>query len=252
MIYAIANQKGGVGKTTTAATLAVGLAEKGYKVLAIDSDPQGNLSDAFGADNDTVTLYEVLKGEALIADAVQRLDGIDLISADITLASAEQEFTKIGRERILAGKMKPVREAYDYIIIDAPPSLGMLTINAFAAADSIIVPTTAGLFATKGLTALAKTVSDVRMYCGNENLKIDGILLTKFDARSNNNRDFLAILDDLAVTLDTKIYKSKIRNTIAVEEAQARAASVLHHKSNNAAADYRDFIDELIGDRKGV
>ena len=151
-IIAIANQKGGVGKTTTSQALTSGLAEKGYKTLGVDLDPQGNFSASCGAENYNVpTVYEMMKGEATAEETIQTIGKYDVVPSNIMLAGAEQELSHTGKEHRLKEALQPVADKYDYIIIYTPPSLGVLTVNAFTFADEIIIPTTAGKFATTGI-----------------------------------------------------------------------------------------------------
>lgn len=158
MIVAVANQKGGVGKTTTAQALAAGLAEKGYKVLGIDLDPQGNFSTACGAENyNVLTVYEVMKRGSDVREAIQHTKGgYDVVPANIMLAGAEQELSQTGKEHRLKEAVAPVAGEYDFIVIDTPPSLGVLTVNAFTCATDILIPTTAGILQQRGSPSLTR------------------------------------------------------------------------------------------------
>lgn len=246
-VIAIANQKGGVAKTTTSAAMAAGLKNRGYRVLAVDADPQGNLSDSCGADNEQKeTIYELLKGETSADKAIQQLDVFDIIPANIMLAGAEQELSQIGKEQRLKERLNPIMDKYDYIIIDTPPALGILTINAFTVADEVIIPTTAGIFAATGITQLYDTIQNVRKYC-NEKVKIAGILLTKFNPRSNNNKDMKDLTEQLADYMEAPMYKTFIRISVVVEEAQARKVDLFTYKNNSTVGeDYNAFIDEFL------
>ena len=246
-IIAVSNQKGGVAKTTTVQTMAAILKQRGYKVLAIDFDPQGNLSDSIKAHtDDTNTIYEVLKKEANAAEAIQSLPAFDIIPSDIVLASADQNLSQTGKEYQLKEAIDPIKDQYDFIFIDTPPSLGILTVNAFTAADEIVIPTTAGKFAVKGIKELYNTVKNVRKYC-NSNLKTSGILFTKFDPRINNSKDIKILVENMSAALDIPLFESFIRNRVSVEEAQSRSKSILDFKGcEDIISDYNKFIDELL------
>lgn len=246
-IIAIANQKGGVAKTTTAVALSAGLHKKGFHVLAIDADPQGNLSDSVNADNvNCDTLYELLKNEAKVNATIQKLPCFDLIPANIMLAGAEQEISQLGKEQRLKEQIEPILGLYDYIIIDTPPSLGLLTINAFTAANEVIIPTTAGIFAASGILQLFDTIQNVRKYC-NPHIKIAGILMTRYNPRTNNNKDMNELTEKIATTIQTKLFNTHIRSSVVVEEAQARKESIFDYKSNSTvSSDYESFIDEYL------
>ena len=245
MIVAVANQKGGVGKTTTAQALAAGLAEKGYKVLGIDLDPQGNFSTACGAENyNVLTVYEVMKRGSDVREAIQHTKGgYDVVPANIMLAGAEQELSQTGKEHRLKEAVAPVAGEYDFIVIDTPPSLGVLTVNAFTCATDILIPTTAGIFATAGISQLNETVTSVQKYC-NPGVKIRGILFTKFNPRANISRQ---IKEQLSEYISAPIYKTYIRSAVAVEEAQANRADIFDYAGKSTVADdYRAFIKEFL------
>ncbi|NLV82492.1 MAG: ParA family protein [Synergistaceae bacterium] len=249
-VIAIANQKGGIGKTTTAAALSAGLKQRGFKVLAVDVDPQGNLSTSTGANNyEMPTVYEMLKGEVDANEAIQKLDVFDIIPSNVMLAGAEQELSQIGKEQRLKERLLPIMDFYDYIVIDTPPALGVLTINAFTVADEIIIPTTAGIFAATGIKQLHDTIINVRKYC-NEKVKIAGILLTRYDPRANNNKDMKDLTEQLGEYINAKLFNTHIRASIVVEESQARQIDVFSYKGKSTVAqDYTAWIDEYL---KGV
>lgn len=251
-IIAVANQKGGVGKTTTAGALIAGLSLQGYKVLGIDLDPQGNLSDSFGADMyESATVYELMKFEAEPAEVVQSLQGFDLIPSNIMLAGAEQELSQTGKEHRLKETVSPIAENYDYIVIDTPPSLGVLTINAFTFASEIIIPTTAGIFAANGIKQLNTTVKNVQRYC-NPEIKVAGILLTKYNPRTNIGKQLKELTEQLGQYIDAPIYEAFIRNGVVVEEAQANKQNIFNYaEKSSVAEDYGAFIAEYLrGDKE--
>ena len=251
MIVAVANQKGGVGKTTTTQALAAGLAERGYKVLGIDLDPQGNFSTACGAENyNVLTVYEVMKRGADIREAIQHMKGgYDVVPANIMLAGAEQELSQTGKEHRLKEAIAPVVGGYDFVVIDTPPSLGVLTVNAFTCATDILIPTTAGIFATAGISQLNETVGSVQRYC-NPGVKIRGILFTRFNPRANISRQIKELTEQLGEYISAPIYQTYIRAGVVVEEAQANRADIFDYAGKSTVAeDYRAFIEEFL---KGV
>lgn len=250
-VIAVANQKGGIGKTTTSAALAANLKKRGFRVLAIDMDPQGNLSMSSGSNIELPTVYELLKEDASVEEVVQHLDAYDIIPANIMLSAAEQELSHIGKEQRLKERLEPIMGSYDYVVIDTPPSLGILTINAFTAADEIIIPTTAGIFAATGIKQLNSTISSVKKYCNN-NIKIAGILLTKYDPRTNNSKDMKELTLRLSEFMNTRLFDTYIRSSVVVEEAQARNIDIFtYQKNSNAAKDYEAFVDEYL-EMKGM
>ena len=251
MIVAVANQKGGVGKTTTAQALAAGLAERKYRVLGIDLDPQGNFSTACGAENyNVLTVYEVMKRGADMREAIQHMKGgYDVVPANIMLAGAEQELSQTGKEHRLKEAVSVVAGEDDFIVIDTPPSLGVLTVNAFTCATDILIPTTAGIFATAGISQLNETVSSVQKYC-NPGVKIRGILFTRFNPRANISRQIKELTEQLSEYISAPIYQTYIRAGVVVEEAQANKADIFNYAGKSTVAeDYRTFIEEFL---KGV
>lgn len=247
MIIAIANQKGGVGKTTTAGALIAGLSEQGYSVLGVDLDPQGNLSSSVGADMyNGATAYELLKQSTTPDQAIQKLEKYSIISSNIMLAGAEQELNSTGKEYRLKEALETVINDYDYIIIDTPPALSVLIANAFTIADEIIIPSTAGIFAVQGIKQLNDTINNIKKYC-NPSLKIKGILVTRFDNRTNISKQIKELAEELSEYIKAPIFNTYIRNGIVVEEAQANAKDIFDYSSNsNVAQDYKNFIDEYL------
>lgn len=248
MIIAVANQKGGVGKTTTSQAMAAGLAEKGYRVLGIDLDPQGNFSAACGAESYNVpTIYEVMKRDSSIEDALQHMKGgYDVVPANIMLAGAEQELSQTGKEHRLKEAIAPIAGNYDFIMIDTPPSLGVLTVNAFTCATDILIPTTAGIFATAGISQLNETVTSVQRYC-NPGVKIRGILFTRFNPRANISRQMKELAEQLSEYISAPIYETYIRSAVVVEEAQANRQDIFDYADKSTVSeDYRAFIEEFL------
>ena len=245
-IIVIANQKGGVGKTTTANALACGLTGRKFKTLAVDCDPQGNLSYAMQADDQQEGLYEVMKGQSAPAEAVQRTEQGDIISGSLLLAGADLEFTDTGREYLLREILEPLKKIYDYIIIDSPPTLGILTINALAAGDDVIIPMGADIFSLQGLSQLYNAVSKVRKFC-NPGLKIAGLLITRYNARTILSRDLREVIEEKAVQIGAPVFHTVIRESVSIREAQTHQESIFKiSPDSNPAQDYQDFIREYL------
>jgi chromosome partitioning protein len=247
-VITVANQKGGVGKTTTAQAMTAGLFGKGHKVLAVDLDPQGNLSAACGAVCYNVpTVYELLKRDVTAREVVQHMKGgYDIIPANIMLAGAEQELSQTGKEHRLREALAALDGGYDYIVIDTPPSLGVLTVNAFTASTDIIIPTTAGIFATAGISQLYGTVQSVQRYC-NSSVKIAGILFTRFNPRANISRQIRDLTEQLSGQIAAPIFNTYIRTAVVIEEAQASKTDIFAYAQNSTVAeDYANFIDEFL------
>ena len=249
-IITIANQKGGVGKTTTTAALADGLTKRGYKVLQIDLDGQGNLSYTARADANGLTSLELLHGKATAKEAIQHTEAGDIIAASPNLAGSDKDLSGSGADKRLKEALEPMRSEYDFIIIDAPPSLSILTINAITAADNLIITAQADIYSLQGIGQLYSTIRAIQRTT-NKGLKIAGILLTRYNGRDVLTRDLTDIAEQTAAQLKTKIFNAKIREGIAVKEAQASGQSVLTYSPrSNPARDYSDFIEELLKDLK--
>ena len=245
-IIAIINQKGGVGKSTAAFTLASGLKNKGYKTLCIDMDAQGNLSYTANANDDLLTIYDLLAEDADINQAIQHNKNFDLIASSKALSGADGFITDIGKEYKLKEILESVKNNYDYIIIDTPPALGILTVNALTACDSVIIPAQADIYSLQGIEQLSKTIQPIKKYC-NDKLKIDGILLTRYSPRAILSREVAEIANDLAQNLNTKVFKSTIREAIAVKESQINKQSLFDYAPNsNVTNDYLNFVNELL------
>lgn len=250
-VISISNQKGGVGKTTTTCSLAAGLKKRGYRVLAIDLDPQGNLGFSVGADSETsASIYDVLKGEVKTQYAIQKTDSMDIIISSILLSGIELEFTNTGREFLLKEAIRPIQPFYDYILLDTPPALGILTINAFTASDLIIVPMLSDIFSLQGIAQLYETVERVKKYC-NPNLAIAGILLTRYNPRTRLSREVRGTAELIAEDLHIRLFDSFIRSSVSASEAQSLQKNVFEYDSrSHIAQDYGRLIDELLA--KGV
>jgi len=247
-VYAIINQKGGVGKSTTVEALAAGLSLKGYKTLSIDLDAQANMSYTVGARTDGATVLGVLTGEVDIAAAIQHTESGDIIAASKALAGADAFISDTGKEYRLKEALEVIRAAYDYIIVDTPPALGILTINALTACDSVIVPAQADIYSLQGIEQLANTMKPVKKYC-NSALAIEGILLTRYSSRSVLSREVAELAEQLAAKLGTKLFKTTIREAIAVKEAQINQQSLyIYAPKAKVTEDYSHFIAELIGE----
>lgn len=247
MIITIANQKGGVAKTTTAGALAAGLALRGYKVLAIDLDPQGNLSFFADADNENLpTMYDVLKRSKDLADVIQHSKHFDIAPANILLAGVEQEVTGVDKAYRLKESLDVFRHDYDFIIIDTPPALGTLTVNAFTASDRLLIPSNAGSFALQGIIQLNDAVETVKKYC-NARLKIAGILMTRYNPRSNISKAMRDLTEQIGATIGAKVFNAFIRETKVVEEAQATKQDIFTYAEKaTATTDYYNFISEFL------
>ena len=246
-VISVSNQKGGVGKTTTTCSIAAGLKKRGFRVLAIDLDPQGNLGFSVGADSETsATIYDVLKGDVKIQYAIQRMPAVDVIISSILLSGIELEFTSSGREYLLKNALKPVQEMYDYILLDTPPALGILTINAFTASDTVVVPMLPDIFSLQGIAQLAETVERVRGYC-NPRLSIAGILLTRFNPRTLLGREVRGTAELIAKDLHIRVFDTFIRNSVVAGEAQSLQRSLFDYAPHNTITrDYDKFITELL------
>ncbi len=243
---AIINQKGGVGKSTTSNALGAGLSLKGYRVLYVDLDAQGNLSYSMGATNKALTSLEMLTGTATAKEAIVQTPQGDLIPASPALASADAIITDTGKEYRLKEALEPVKGEYDYIILDTPPALGVLTVNALTACDSVIIPAQADIYSLQGIGQLSQTIETVKKYC-NPALTIKGILATRYSSRSVLTRDMTQLLEDTARELNTKLYSSKIRECVALKEAQASQQDIYSYSPrSNATADYTAFVEEVL------
>lgn len=245
---AVINQKGGVGKSTTSNAIGAGLFQRGYKVLFIDLDAQGNLSYSMKCENKPLSSLEVLTGTATAREATLTTPQGDIIPASPALASADTIITDTGREYRLKEALEPLKEVYDYIIIDTPPALGTLTINALTACDSVIIPAQADIYSLQGIGQLNQTIQTVKRYC-NKELTIKGIVITRYSPRAVLTRDMTDLLEDTAKQLNTKVFTSRIRECIALKEAQASQIDIFtYNPRSNAGIDYKALLEEMIGE----
>ena len=251
---AIAQQKGGTGKSTTAHAIGAGLARHGNRVLFVDLDPQGNLSYILGADQSGATVLDVLNCTATASKAAQQISGAEalpgmggaaIIPASPYLAGADATITGTRREYLLAEALKPVTGDYDYCILDTPPALGILTVNALTAADRVIIPCLPDVLSIQALGQIAETISGIKANC-NAGLSIAGILLTRYTPRQNLTRDTAGILEAAAAKIGTHLLETRIRETVSLREAQAMGQDIYTYNPRSAGAeDYDKLIAEI-------
>lgn len=247
-IIAVANQKGGVGKTTTTINLSACLAEQGQKVLVIDVDPQGNTTSGLGIDKNNTenTVYELMLGEASIDDCIYKsvMDDLDVIRSNVNLAGAEIDLIDIDdREYILKKIVNSLKEKYDFILLDCPPSLSMLTVNAMTAANTVLVPIQCEYYALEGLSQLIRTINLVKQKL-NPELEIEGVVFTMYDARTNLS---LQVVENVKANLKQTVYKTIIPRNIRLAEAPSHGLPINLYDSKSAGAEsYRLLAEEVI------
>lgn len=245
---AIANQKGGVGKTTTAINLSACLAEAGQRVLTIDFDPQGNATTGLGLEKEQIedTVYELLLGDCTLEDCLKRdvQENLDVLPSDSNLAGAEIELLDVeNKESVLNGYLETIRDQYDFIIIDCPPSLSLLTINALVAADTVLVPIQCEYYALEGLSQVLRTIGLVRKKM-NPSLELEGVVFTMYDARTNLS---LQVVENVKQNLNERIYKTIIPRNVRLAEAPSHGMPInLYDSRSTGAESYRLLAAEVI------
>lgn len=253
-IIAIANQKGGVGKTTTAINLAACLAEAGQKILIIDIDPQGNTTSGFGLSKTDIekTVYEVLLRECDIKEAIQEqvIENLDILPSNVNLAGAEIDLIDVeNREYTLKESISEIRDRYDYIILDCPPSLSMLTVNAMTAADTVLVPIQCEYYALEGLSQLMYTINLAKKKL-NKKLEMEGVVFTMFDARTNLS---LQVVENVKDNLKQNVYKTIIPRNIRLAEAPSYGKPInLYDTKSTGAESYRLLAQEVMDRDKKI
>lgn len=252
-IVAVANQKGGVGKTTTTINLAACLAEAEKKILVIDMDPQGNTTSGFGVEKEglTATSYELLLDDLNVRECIMPLSqfGLDLIPSSVDLAGSEVELIGVDkRENRLHEKVKALRDVFDYVLIDCPPSLNLLTINAFRAADTVLVPIQCEFYALEGLSQLINTVNLVKQRL-NPKIEIEGILFTMYDSRTNLSQQ---VVDEVKRFMPSRTYKTVIPRSIRLGEAPSYGLPIIYYDPKSKGADaYRALAQEFLAANGG-
>ncbi len=254
MIITITNNRGGVGKSTTAQTLAIGLMQKGKKVLLIDLDSQRNTTATFNADKVPNTIYKVLNNECNISDAIYQTKGINIIASDLNLISIENtlntnpnyQFTK---HQQLKKHLDTIKDNYDFIIIDTAPNLSLLTTNAFYTSDYVLIPMLADIYSIQGLYTINDLIKGIREGTDNKHLKIVGLLLTHYKAQTLLNQSLRDMLNEVATNINTKVYNNVIRDSIIFSDSQAtNDVCLLKYPNHNASIDYKGFINEFLKD----
>ena len=242
-VISISNHKGGVGKTTSTINIGAGLNKLGKKILLIDLDPQANLSQSLGIIEPERTIYGALKGEYSL-EPIKVVKGLEVVPSTLDLSGAEIELsTEAGREYILKELLEPIRAYYDYVLIDSPPSLGLLTINAFTASDLVLIPLQAQYLALQGLTKLLEVIEKINKRL-NKELQVGGVFITQYDSRKVLNRD---VVDTIESHFKDRLFKSKIRDNIALAEAPAQGLDIFRYQPKSyGAEDYLALSREIL------
>jgi chromosome partitioning protein len=252
MIITITNNKGGVGKSTTAQTMAVGLAQKGYKVLLVDLDTQCSTTSTLSTKDDR-NIYQVLKGNVSISDAIHHYNLLDILTSSILLKDADNEFTKgayqYKRHKLISEQLDIVKNNYHFIIIDTAPNLSLLTTNAIYSSDAVIIPMLADAYSIEGLQVINQQINDIKEGTDNKRVHILGLLLTNYKAQTTLNQTIKTTLEQIAPQINTKVYKNTIRDSVIFSDSQLNHnVSLLRYPTHNATADYLGFIDEFLDD----
>ncbi len=250
-VFTVANRRGGVGKTATAHALGAGLTKRGYRVLYIDLDSQCNLSYDLGIQGELqYSSLDVLEGRATASEAILETEGGEIIPASPELATADRIIDGVGKEYRLKEALEPIARNYDYIIIDTPPALGVLTVNALTASSRVIIPAQAEVHSLQGIDQLYGTIEAVKHFT-NKKLKIEGVLLTRYIARSIISRDMKDNLEALAKEIGSKTFATPIRECSAIKEAQATQTDIYSYAPrSNASKDYEVLVEEIINNRR--
>lgn len=250
-VLAILNQKGGVGKTTTALNVGCGLAGKGNKVLFIDLDPQGNLTYITRAEVNAKTTKHILNAETSAADCIQQTEVGSVIPSSPELLAIDSLLANVvGKEYRLSEALAPLKKKFDFIVIDTPPALSTLTVNALTTADKVIVPAQADILSLQGISQFFETANTVRKYC-NPNLQVSGIVLTRFNNRTVLSRDLRNAFEEVAKAQGTRVFNAEIRESVSLKESQAMRLDVFSYApKSNGAVDYAALIEEFLNDKE--
>lgn len=250
-IISVITQKGGVGKTTTVNALAATFTRCNYRVLAIDLDPQGNLSFSTGAESEnSPTIYEVVRGDVKLTDAIQRMSMTDIVPSNILLSGIELEYTGKNREYLLYSALKEVSGFYDFILIDSPPGLGILTVNALTACDYVIIPMMPDIFSLQGLTLVYETIEYVKKSV-NPKIEIAGVLINRYVKRSKLHKEVYGTAQMICQKLSIPLFETVIRNSCSLAEAQSLQMDITDYaKRSTGAKDFKNLVLEL--ERSGI
>ena len=252
-VITVTNQKGGVGKTTTATALLSAFKNRGARVLGVDLDPQGSIGFSLGIDIEhTKTIYDVFCGTEEPENIICKTDTCDLLPSNILLSGVEREFSTEGREFMLKNALSKIKDRYDIIVIDTPPALNILTLNAYVATDMLIIPMAPEVLSLLGVSQIKETIESVRNYY-NSNLRVLGILLNKFNPRFRLNREVMELTEQIAAQLNTKVFQNRIRSSVVAAEAPAHGMSIVDFSPrSNPARDFNALCDEILLNEKNI